>query len=130
MGSRPRSRRDVLTYMVPFAAVGLSGCSSILGDEDGGGGLGPQPNLQIAGTDSRTTTFGNVELLVEVSNTGEKDGSATLEGVVDVQGGDTYRETREVSVSAGGSNSYTLEFDIDLGESLSASSYEYEANLD
>jgi hypothetical protein len=128
MGSEMQSRRGIIKYTVPLAAAVLSGCSEITGG-DGGGGIGPQPNLQVTGTDAETTAFGNVRMLVQVTNSGEEDGSGTLEGVVDVQGGDTYRQSRQVSLDAGMSNSYTLEFDIDLGESLSASSYEYRAEV-
>jgi len=113
-------RRRFLGAAAAAFAVPLAGCS----DSPGGGLDG---GLEVTDVQSSTTLAGNVDLSVQVSNTSSESASATLYGEVDVDGGDTYTESRSVTVSPDGSNSYELSFDIDFSESLSGSSYEYEA---
>lgn len=120
-------RRNLVKSIGAVAGIGLiAGCSEFTKSA----GIGEQSDLEITDTDAQATTFGNVRLGVMVVNRGEKSGSATLAGQVDVQGGDTYTKRREITVSAGDSNSYTLEFDIDFAESLSADRFQYSARLE
>jgi hypothetical protein len=121
-----RRRKIVKGFGITAGSVFLAGCSDIMESA----GFGEQSDLEITDTDAQTTTFGNVRVGVMVANRGEKSGSATLVGQVDVQGGDTYTKRRDISVPAGDSNSYTLEFDIDLTESLSADRFQYSARLE
>ncbi|PSQ42112.1 hypothetical protein BRD17_09435 [Halobacteriales archaeon SW_7_68_16] len=93
----------------------------------GCGGVGG--SLEIADTSSQSTATGNVVVSVLVENTGDSEDSATLQSQVDVQGGDTYTDRRDISVPGGGSNSYDFEFDIAIDESLEASEYEYSASF-
>ncbi|WP_256393592.1 hypothetical protein [Natronoarchaeum rubrum] len=113
-------RRRFVRVATAGLAVPLAGCS-----DSPGGGLGG--GLEVTDVQSSTTLAGNVDLSVQVSNTSSDSASATLYGEVDIEGGDTYTESRSVTVSPDGSNSYELSFDIDFSESLSASSYEYQA---
>lgn len=120
-------RREVVKgFGVILSSGFMAGCSE-LGESTG---LVEQSDLQISDTEAQSTTFGNVRLGVMVVNRGEKSGSATLVGQVDVQGGDTYTNRREITVAAGDSNSYMMEFDIDFSESLSAEKYQYSARLE
>lgn len=109
-------RRTVLGGIGTAAASTLAGCL--------GGGL------EIDDVDARTTSFGNVILTVAVSNGNGSSEDGTLVGQVDMSGGDTYTERRDVTVTGDGSNTYELEFDIAISESLSAAEYEYSAELE
>jgi|GEM_PF-773389 hypothetical protein len=102
----------------------LAGCSG----SDGGGGIGG--GLTVDDTSAETTAFGNVVLSVAVSNTSGSSNSDTLIGQVDMTGGDTYTERRDITVDGEQSNTYELEFDIDFSESLSASEFEYSARIE
>jgi len=86
--------------------------------------------LQVEDTDARVTTFGNVIVRVLVANDSSSSKSATLIGQVDVKGGDTYTQRRDISVTGDGSNTYDLEFDIAMSDSLSASEFEYSAEIE
>lgn len=95
----------------------LTGCSQVTG------------GLEVSSTDSRTTAFGNVEVLAVVENTSGDTKSGTLQTQVDIQGGDTYTERENITVMGESSNSYTITHDVGLGDSLSAESYEYSAEI-
>ncbi|MFC6766472.1 hypothetical protein [Natrinema soli] len=118
-----------LTRRSMFSGVGvgtiaiLAGCS---GSDVGGIGGG----LTVDDTSAETTTFGNVVLSVAVSNTSGSSKSDALIGQVDMTGGDTYTERRDITVDGEQSNTYELEFDIDFSESLSASEFEYSARIE
>lgn len=118
-----RDRRSVLSGVAMGTVTLLAGCSGD-GDVALGGGL------TIDDTSAETDAFGNVVLTVAVSNTSGSSKSSTLIGQVDISEGDTYTETRDISVAGEDSNTYELEFDIDFAESLSANQYEYSARLE
>ncbi|WP_152422585.1 hypothetical protein [Natrinema pellirubrum] len=102
----------------------IAGCSG----SGNGGGIGG--GLSVDNVDSQTTSFGNIVLTVSVSNSSDSSKSNTLMGQVDISGGDTYTNRRDITVSGDSSNTFELEFDIDFSESLSTSEYEYNAQLE
>lgn len=113
------NRRSVVSGVC--ATIGaLAGCSS--------SGLGG--GLSIENVNAESTSFGNVVLTVSVSNSSSSSKSSTLLGQVDVTGGDTYTKRREITVTGDGSSTFELTFDIALSESLSATEYEYSAELE
>ncbi|SNZ12417.1 hypothetical protein SAMN06269185_1713 [Natronoarchaeum philippinense] len=112
-------RQFVAAASVGFTSI-LAGCS----DEPGGGIDG---GLEVTDVTASNTIAGNVELGVLVSNSSSESASATLYGEVDVEGGDAYTESRSITVSPDGSNSYELGIDVAVSDSLSGSSYEYRA---
>ena len=112
-----------------LAATGTVVATAALAGCGGSGGGGITGGLEIADVTAETTSFGNVDMQVVVENTAGSEKSGTLRGVVDVEGGDTYEQTRSVTVSANSDNSYRLKFDIALSESLSADAYEYSAEI-
>lgn len=120
------NRRGMLKSAAGVASAGglasIAGCSESTQNAISSGGL------EITDTESENTAFGNVVVHVMVQNTASSSKSATLVGQVDVEGGDTYTDQRDISVMGEDSNSYELEFDIDF--SLSASSYHYSAQLE
>lgn len=97
------------------ATTAIAGCSSLLGE------------LEVTNIEAASTPFGNVELLVTVENTAFTTRSGELTGQVDIEGGDTYTKSRSIQIQADDTNEYTFEFDIALGESLTGSSYTYDA---
>ena len=115
-------RRSVLSAVSAGTVALLAGCSAS-GNGFGGG-------LTVDDTVAETTAFGNVVLTVAVSNTSGSSKTGTLIGQVDISGGDTYTERRGISVDGEGANTYELEFDIDISDSLSASEYEYSARIE
>ena len=102
----------------------IAGCSG----SGNGGGIGG--GLSVDTVDSQTTSFGNVVLTVSVSNSSGSSKSNTLMGQVNISGGDTYTQRRNITVPGESSNTFELEFDIDFSESLSASEYEYSAQIE
>lgn len=113
------NRRRFVGVAAAGLAPALAGCSGTGGGIDGG--------MEVTGVDASNTLAGNVELNVTVSNTSSESASGTLYGEVDVEGGDTYTESRSITVSPDGSNSYTLGVDVSASDSLSGASYEYRA---
>lgn len=55
-----------------------------------------------------TSSLGIVVFTVQVSNTGETTGSATIHCTVTFGNGDTYSNTESISLDAGQSNTYTV----------------------
>jgi len=104
------------TAGIAVSVTALAGCL--------GGGL------EVEDTEARVTGFGNVIVRVLVANSSSSSKSGTLLGQVDANGGDTYTERREITVTGDGSNTYDLEFDIAASDSLSASSFEYSAEIE
>lgn len=96
----------------------LAGCSEVADDVTGG--------LEIADTQSGTTAFNNIRVVVLVQNTASGSRSGTLIGQVDIEGGDTFTERRSITVPGEGSNSYELGFDIDLSDQISGGQYRYD----
>lgn len=117
-------RRAVLKGAGVATMAVIAGCSS----SGGTGGIGG--GLSVESVDSQTTSFGNVVLTVSVANSNSSSKSSTLMGQVDVSGGDTYTKRRDITVTGDSSNTFELEFDIALSESLSADQYEYTAQLE
>lgn len=112
------TRRSIGRLCAAATIPAIAGCA--------GGGS----SLSVEDIQAQNTSFGNVIVAVLVANDGSESGSGTLIGQVDMDGGDTYTESRSITVASGDSNTYELEFDIDLGESLSGGSYEYSARIE
>jgi len=104
-----------------LGATILAGCSAL-------GQLG-EP-LEITDAETESTALGNVIANVTIENTISETHSGTLIGQVDVDGGDTYTESRQITVPGDETNSYRLEFDIDVRDSLSGSQYQFSAEID
>lgn len=102
---------------IAISVVGFAGCSALGG-------------LEVESVNAQTTTFGNVKLQVVVANNSSDTESGTLVGQVDIKGGDTYTEQQSVTVPGNAANSYTLSFNIGLGDSLTADSFEYSAQIE
>lgn len=100
----------------------LSGCSEMAGEVTGG--------LEITTIDSEDTSFGNIIVGVRVENTARELKSGTLITQVDVEGGDTYTERREISVPGESENTYTNKHDISVETSLSEFRYTYDAGIE
>lgn len=100
----------------------LAGCSGRLRAVTGG--------LKIENVDSRTTSLGDIVLTVTITNDSGSSKSSTLIGQVDISGGDTYTQRRDVTVTGDSSNTFELGFDVALSESLSANQYEYNTELE
>lgn len=113
------NRRAVVSGVWTTLAA-LAGCSS-----SGFGG-----GLSIETVEAESTSFGNVVLRVSVSNSSGSSKSSTLLGQVDVTGGDTYTKRRDITVTGDSSTTFELTLDIALSDSLSASEYEYSAELE
>lgn len=115
-------RRKILKnsskLVVASGALVLAGCSSVFG------------GLEIVESNSEVTNFGNIVVRVLVNNSGSSSATATLVGQVDIQDGDTYTESRSITVLGGESNTYILRFDISLGDTLSGNMYEYSVWLE
>ncbi len=118
------NRRTVISNAGVGVLATVAGCSG----SDGTGGIGG--GLSVESVNAQTTSFGNVVLTVSVSNSNSSSKSSTLVGQVDVSGGDTYTERREITVTGDSSSSFELEFDIAISESLSSDQYEYDAQLE
>lgn len=123
----PSRRAFLIGSIVPATGL-LAGCSAVeealpIGDDG-------ESDLQITGTDSRGTSFGNIELGVRVENTSSDTQSGTLVGQVNVDGGDTYTQSRSITVPGGQANTYTLGIDIPISRSLAGGSYTYDAWLE
>lgn len=115
-------RRQVLKnstrVAVASGALILAGCSSVFG------------GLEIVEFNSEVTSFGNIVVRVLVNNSGSSSAGARLVGQVDIQDGDTYTESRNITVLGGESNTYILRFDISLGDTLSGERYEADVWLE
>lgn len=90
----------------------------------------PQPDLDITGSDSEKTFFGDVDVSARIYNRGDARGRATLYAQVSIEGGDTYTKSKRVFIDAGDYNDYTFEFDIPSLESVTGFSYEFETWLE
>lgn len=102
-----------------LSTAGLDGCS---------GGIGA--NLEVSDIESDTTPLGNLVIYVLVSNKGIRRGDGRLVTQVDIEGADTCRKSKPISVSAGDSNTYEFGFDIPLSDSLSGYQYWVDAWID
>ena len=74
-----------------------------------------------------STALAGVVLHVTVANNSSSSAAGTLYGEVDVHEGDAYTESKSITVSPNGSNSYRLAFQFDLADSLSDAEFDYEA---
>lgn len=101
--------------------VTLAGCSGSSQDANG---------LSVEDTDTRSTTFGNIVVAVLVENITDDTKSARLHAEVDVDGGNLYEESDDISVTSGGREKFQLKFDISAEESMNAEQYEYRAWLE
>ncbi|WP_132057500.1 hypothetical protein [Halorussus amylolyticus] len=104
-------RRDTLRKCVGVVTVGglgaLAGCTGG-GDADDGG----EANLAVEGFDHGADDSGELVVTVTVENDGDAEGSGTL--YVEVEAGeDITRESQEVTVAPGGSETYDLKFPFD-----------------
>ncbi|MXR50282.1 hypothetical protein GRX03_01480 [Halovenus sp. WSH3] len=115
-------RNGIVT--LSLGSVAVAGCSDAVDEATGG------PDLEVTDISSETTTFGNVRLGIRVVNNGNEAGTNTLVGQVDIQGGDTYTQRQSITVNADSGNDFTMEFDIDISESLSGSRYTADAFLE
>lgn len=120
-----QTRRGVLGSLskagVVGIAAGLAGCSAT-SDLLGGGS-----NLEVTEVESQVTGWGDVQLSISVENTGSESESGTLYGQVDVQGGDVYSESQQITVPAGETNQYTIDVPIEFQDSLGAEGYQHSA---
>lgn len=100
----------------------LAGCSDAVAEITGG--------LEVTGVDASMTGFGNVEMTVRVENGASSSQSGTLVGQVDLDGGDTFTERKEITVQSDRRNTFEFEFDIPISDSLSGGQYTYDAWMD
>lgn len=107
----------VAVVVLVASSVAFAGCTS-----------GPQ--LEVSDTEAQATAFGNVNVYAAVTNSGEERGSATLKAQVELDSGNTYTKTKQVTVGPRDSNTYTFKFDIPLTESLSTEQFTYEVWLE
>jgi hypothetical protein len=90
--------------VVSLAAVFLvaSGCLGSFGEES---------DLRVTEIDGDWTESGTLEILVTVRNAGSVEGTGTVVVQADVDGGDTYTDRRDVTLPAGGSETFSVEFE-------------------
>lgn len=118
------NRRSLVRTLATFTfGTAIAGCTETIEDtqED------LQSDLRVYAMDAETTAFGNIVMAVGVENRGSARGSEMLWGEVDIEGGDTYQKSQQISVGPQESKRFEFDFDIDLSESLSGSSYSYDA---
>lgn len=75
------------------------------------GGFGAQSDLRVTDIDGDWTEGGTLEIQVTVLNAGSAGGTGTVVVQADVDGGDTYTDRRDVTLPAGGSETFSVAFE-------------------
>ncbi|MFC7077752.1 hypothetical protein [Haloarcula halophila] len=103
--------------LLATSSILVSGCSAFGG-------------LEVSSVNADTTALGDIEVLVVVENTASSSRDRELTTQVDVQSGDTYTQSEEITVPGESENSYRHTHDLALSESLSADSFDYSASVE
>lgn len=73
---------------------------------------------------------GNVIVAARVSNGSSSAESGTLRAEVDLQDGETYTQTKQITVDGDSTEDFEVKFDIPIGDSLSGARYDYDAEIE